>query len=128
MRYYLDTCIWVDLYENRNNNGRLAFQLLSKLMRENKTVVYSDLTLMELKILGYSKNEIQQILSPVNLIKKVHINKIQLKEAKKIAKTRSIPRKDALHAILARDNQCKLVTTDFHFQRNQGFCTSQKCY
>ena len=37
-------------------------------------------------------------------------------EAKKIATERNIPVGDALHAIIARDNNLVLVTRDKHFE------------
>ena len=37
-------------------------------------------------------------------------------EAKKIAKERNLPSGDALHSIIARDNDLILVTRDNHFK------------
>ncbi|MBI3026645.1 PIN domain-containing protein [Candidatus Woesearchaeota archaeon] len=41
----------------------------------------------------------------------------QREEAKKIAEERNVPAGDALHAIIARDNDLILVTRDSHFRK-----------
>lgn len=117
--FYFDTSIWLDLYENRGRNGILAFELFAKIIEDNSKIVYSDLNVKELKNLSYSAEEINQILSiakPDN-IKHVHIYKDQMEEAKRLSVQRNIPKKDALHAILARDNDAQLIATDPHFEK-----------
>ncbi|MBI2142910.1 hypothetical protein HYU20_01030 [Candidatus Woesearchaeota archaeon] len=77
-----------------------------------------DLTLKELKNLGYSKSEISEILSlatPKNS-RRIHINVRQIQEAVRISNVRKVPRKDALHAILCRDNDFILIARDRHFE------------
>ena len=73
----------------------------------------------EFKNLGYSKNEIDAILriaKPKNLIH-IHIFPENLCEARKLARQRNVPNKDALHAILARDNNLQLISRDRHFEK-----------
>ncbi|MFH1182509.1 MAG: PIN domain-containing protein [Candidatus Woesearchaeota archaeon] len=123
--YYLDTSIWLDYYEKRGKNGEIALRLISKLLKENLMIGYSDLTIMELKNLEYSEFEIKEILktlSPKNS-RRFHISRNQLEEANKIAKLRKIPRKDALHAILCRDHYFQLVATDKHFEKISDVAT-----
>ena len=50
-------------------------------------------------------------------IQKAAITLQQIKEAEKIAVERKIPKGDALHAIVARDNNSILVTRDRHFRK-----------
>lgn len=126
--FYFDTSIWLDLYENRGRNGILAFKLFAKIIENNFKIAYSDLNVKELKNLNYSAEEINQILSiakPDN-IKHLHIYKYQLEEAKKLALQRNIPRKDALHAVIARDNEVQLIATDIHFEKLKDIIVTNK--
>ncbi len=115
--YYLDTSIWLDHYEKRGMNGKNAFKLILKIIEEDSLIIYSDFHIRELKHLGYDINEIYAIIKiakPGN-IKKVQINRNQSEEAKQLASLKNIPRGDALHAILARDNNAIMITRDQDF-------------
>jgi len=117
-RFYLDTSIWLDYYENRGSNGEFALKLIRRLIKEDSIIIYSDLHIIELKNLGYSLNEIYTILKiakDINL-RFVHTNKKQIEEVKKIKMTRAVPYRDILHCILARDNEALMVSTDKHFE------------
>ena len=117
--FYLDTSIWLDLYEKRGKNGEFALQLILKIIEEDLKIAYSDLNVKEFKNLGYSKNQTDEILhiaKPDNL-KHIHIYSEQLEEARKLARQRAVPNKDALHAILARDNGLQLISRDYHFEK-----------
>ena len=60
------------------------------------------------------------------MIEDVEVKENQLKEARKINRERNIPFKDALHAILARDNCAILVTRDHHFEELQDIAVCKK--
>ena len=45
---------------------------------------------------------------------------------KEIAKQRNIPRKDVLHAIIARDNDLQLIATDHHFDKLKDITKTKK--
>lgn len=122
-KFYLDTSIWRDYYEDRSDGykplGKFALQLLFKIIKDLNPINYSDFVVEELRI-KYSNEEIIAILSifyHLNLLVKVPISKEQAKEASVICKKRNIPFGDALHAILARDNKSIMVTRDKHFQK-----------
>ncbi len=117
--YNLDTSIWLDYYEKRDKNGRNAFKLILKIIEDKSIVIYSDIHIKELKNIGYSIDEINallRIVKPDN-IRRVHIGREQREEATLLAYNRGIPRGDALHAILARDNNAIMVSRDIDFQR-----------
>ena len=57
-----------------------------------------------------------EIAKPNNL-RRVHIYKEQIDEASKLAKQRNVPKADALHAILARDNNAQLISRDWDFEK-----------
>ncbi len=117
--YNLDTSILLDVYEKRNMGEELIKKIILKLIEEDAALILSDLHIMELKKLSYASEEIQSIfrIFKANNIKKVHSNKNQLIEAKQIAFKRNIPKKDVLHAILARDNEAVMIATDNHFEK-----------
>ena len=119
--YIIDTSIWVDLYEDRkdyNNEplGNYAFKLLVKIKAKESAIVLTDFLIRELETI-YSVAEINGMFKPFEkIIKKIIATEKQWEEAKKIAKERDVPAGDALHAIIARDNNFILVTRDRHFR------------
>lgn len=120
--YIIDTSIWVDLYEDRkgyNNEplGDYAFKLLVKIKAKESVIVLTDFLIKELETL-YSIPEINGMFKPFEkIIKKTIATERQREEAKNIAKERGVPAGDALHAIVARDNDLILVTRDRHFRK-----------
>ncbi len=120
-RFYLDTCIWRDYYENRTDNfrplGEWALSLIQKILEEKNRLLYSDIIIDELRIL-YSLTEISEIFEIVaqhQTLIKVPISQSQKKEAALLCKERKMSWADALHAILARDHNAILVSRDKHF-------------
>jgi len=133
MRYYVDTCIWRDFLEAREDNlkplGEFAFQFLKYAMTGRHTVLYSDLVLEELKI-QYTVPEIEKYcfesLNDLKLLEIVSISGLQVEEAKRVSRERNVPRGDALHALLARDNSAVVVTRDNHFELLRDIANSRK--
>ena len=120
-KYYVDTAIWRDLHENRKdktkNLGELAFKFFKKIRANKEKIVYSDLVVEELSH-AYDKQTINQLFKGVSeLLEKVEINEKQLKEAADLSREHSIPFGDAIHGILARDNNAIMVTRDRHFRK-----------
>lgn len=121
MKYYLDTSIGVDLYENRKGYnqeplGDFAWKLLSFIKAKEYKIILTDLLIIELES-AYSLEQINGLFFPfTNLIEKIIIKKEQRDEAYKIAKKRMLPFGDALHSIIARDNNLILITRDKHFR------------
>ena len=115
--FYLDTSIWLDFYEKRGENGEAALKLIEKLITENKTILYSEIIIRELKKLGYSQDEIYEIfrIAKPDNIRKVHVYKEYIKEADRISSEKKIPLADAVHAILARENNAQLISRDNDF-------------
>ena len=117
--FYFDTSIWLDYYEKRGKNGEAALKLIEKIIKENHLILCSQLVIKELKNLGYFLNEINDIFTIVkpDNIRMIQITKEQTKEMGKLALQKDIPKRDAFHAILARDYEAHLITRDYHFQR-----------
>jgi predicted nucleic acid-binding protein len=118
--YYVDTSIWRDYYEDRSDGirplGEFAFRFFSYCIESEIIILYSELVLEELGT-AYNKNEIKKIMDIVSgLLEKVeNPNEQQKLDAKRLKKKFNIPFADAMHAILARDNEAILVSRDRHF-------------
>ena len=126
--FYFDTSIWLDFHEKRGRNGELAFKLIIKIINEGLKIAYSDLNIKEFKHLGYTNDNINSIFSiskPDN-IKRIHIYREQADEAKKLSRQREVPKKDALHAILCRDNNLHLISRDQHFEKLKDVIIAKK--
>ncbi|MFA6888400.1 MAG: hypothetical protein WC254_02790 [Candidatus Woesearchaeota archaeon] len=119
MNYYFDTCIWRDYYENRNDNfrplGEWALALINKIQKEKNKILYSSIVVRKLKG-KYDLKEINQIFSVANtFLIQVEYNYSQIQEAKITGSVRNTGFSDALHVILARDNNAIMITRDEHF-------------
>ena len=118
-QFYPDTSIWIDIYDQRGSNGEVAKRLIEKIILEDDFLFYSDVVVVELKKLGFSEYEINQMLSIAkpDHLHRIHSTKIQLEEAKRVAVQRNVPLRDALHAILARDHEARLISRDRDFDK-----------
>ena len=122
MKYYLDSSIWRDYYENRSDKfrplGEWALKLINNILENKEYIIISDFVVEELKI-DYSEegiNNILEIADKRDLLLKADISKLQVKEASILCKQRGVAFGDALHAILARDNNAVMITRDKHFE------------
>lgn len=118
-KFYFDTSIWIDIYDQRGYNGEMAKKLMEKIIIEDDIIVYSEVVIIELKKLGFSEYEIHSLLSIAkpDHLERVHATKSQIEESKRIARQREVPFRDALHAILARDYEAQLVSRDWDFDK-----------
>ena len=121
-RYYFDTSIWLDFFENRNEpnlpKGEWANKLINKIISEDNKIAYSDAVKDEIVDLGYSIGEVENLLEPLNrILIFVEATKKQFGKAKDLSARRSVPLFDALHALIARDNKAIMVTRDAHFKK-----------
>ncbi|PIN98890.1 MAG: hypothetical protein COT90_02215 [Candidatus Diapherotrites archaeon CG10_big_fil_rev_8_21_14_0_10_31_34] len=125
-KFYLDTCIWRDYFEDRKDNlkplGEFAFQFLKKCEKNNWKVLYSEFVVKELKK-DYSEERIKEIFSSFqNLLVKVHISIEQIIESEKLkSKIKESHESDILHAIISRDNNAVLISRDRHFDYLKDF-------
>ncbi len=120
-KYYLDTSIWRDYYENRSDGlrplGEWALQSIKKIVDGGNFILYSDVIIKELQI-RYSDEDIIRIFEIVNnsgVLLKVSSSIFQKKEAARLCRERNVSFGDALHAILARDNGAIMIARDRHF-------------
>lgn len=117
-RYYIDTCIWRDYFEDRSDNlrplGEWAFRLIRKAVEEGIEVIFSDLIKEEL-LKEYSEEKIKDIISIVPDITWIEATEEHRAEGRAIAQRLGIPDFDVMHAILARDNDAILISRDKHY-------------
>ena len=130
-KYYFDTSIWLDFFEDRNEpnlpKGEWAHRLFNKIIENNDQIIYSDNTLYELKMLGYSEYEFDALLLPFKTILiYVQSTEKQISRAKDLSLKRNLPKRDALHALIARDNKATLITLDKHFHRMGDIIKAQR--
>ena len=130
MKYYIDTAIWRDLHENRKdkskNLGELAFEAIKKIRMNKEKIVYSDFVFEELSH-AYDEQTINKLFKDASeLLEKVKINEGQFKEAADLSKKLNIPFGDAVHGVLARDNNAIMVTRDRHFRKLKDKITIKK--
>lgn len=120
--YYLDTSILIDFFENRGRNGDNAKKLVLKIIDDDLSIIFSDVHIQELKLLGYTMNELVSLLNAFkpSKIVRVHIDKKQYYEAASLALSLGVPKRDVLHTVLARDNNAIMVTNDKHFEKLRG--------
>lgn len=112
MKLYVDTNVWLDHLENRSDRirplGEFAFSLFKRALECEHELVISDFALEELSRFT-SIDSVQQIFWLFKKSKKLVVVKA-LSEDKVMARHRSnFP--DALHAIIARREQCDYIVT-----------------
>mgnify|MGYP001571701155 CR=1 FL=1 len=116
-KYYFDTSIWLDVIEERGEHCDVAMALIAMISENEDTILFSDTIMTELKNLGYSRDGIIEVFKerPTLKLQRVHTTRHQLHEARRITAASSVPYRDAMHAVLTRDNNAILVSRDRHF-------------
>ncbi len=121
MKYYLDTCIWRDFYENRFSKkgkhlGKAAAKLFLKIIKNKDKILFSQSLILELEK-DYQKDEIYDMLNLLYItgsLIRVEISKEEHLEAKHLTKKRKLPYVDCMNAIQARNNKAILISQDKH--------------
>ena len=120
-RFYLDTCIWRDLLEDRKSGysflGESAFQFLKNCREFDCRVLCSNLVLDELGAY-FTEKEISFLLEPfLDLMEFVEYTKEETIEVRLVVnKILGVHFADVLHALVSRDNNAVLITRDKHFE------------
>jgi len=121
-KYYLDTGIWLDFLEDRDEpnfpKSVWAKELMNKIIKEGDKIVYSDNNLLEMINAGYSEFEVKELLQQLkSIIIFVEATKREIGKAKDLGQKRDVPKRDALHALIARNYNAILITHDNHFKK-----------
>jgi predicted nucleic acid-binding protein len=120
MRYYIDTCVWIDFIEGRTNTD-----IFIECILEDHMPILSYPLQKELGKYLHAEQltMIFALLSSKGLIELVGVFEHDKKEASLLSAQRNIPFADALHAILTRNNNALLITRDKHFLKLRDICT-----
>lgn len=87
-------------------------------MCKKKKIIYSEIVLLELGVAGYQPHEIEKLFEKIKpILIFVESAEKQARKAKDLSSKRGIPKGDALHALIARDNKATLITLDNHFKK-----------
>lgn len=129
-RFYVDTAIWMDYYQNRTDLfrslGELAKAFLKKALEEGWVLFYSKIVIDELQTY-FTDGEIREMFyASTSLLHEIEITNVQWEEAELLAIRRVVPFGDAVHAILARDAKAIVITRDLHFKRLQDIVPWKK--
>ncbi|MBI2549090.1 hypothetical protein HYW21_07105 [Candidatus Woesearchaeota archaeon] len=124
-RYWLDTSLWRDFYEDRTSKagnplGKYAANLFIKILQKRDIILFSKSLIWELKK-DYPEKDIYDMLGFLfmnNVLLKIEITKEEYLEAKRLAQLRNIPFVDCLNAIQARNHSALLISQDKHFHKN----------
>ena len=120
-KYLIDTCIWLDYYENRSDKfrplGDWALELLNLITKIKAIVIISDYLIREL-LLHYDLKTVQNIISiiPRKQQLRIVISNNLLKKAAAIVKIRNVSFIDAVHAVTAGSHRAIIITRDHHFE------------
>jgi hypothetical protein len=116
MDYYVDTCIWIDFFNNRFDGlkplGDFAFQFFKKCCKNNDKILFSKMVVFELKTNGLDFFEISKDFSVV--LREIFPTDSDLSEIKNLSTIKQIPFGDAFHYILSKSNNSILVSRDNH--------------
>ena len=121
-KYYFDTSIWLDYFEDRDEpnfpKSTWARDLVKKIVKNSDKIVYSDNNMYELFLVGYDAKEIDILTKDFRpLLIFVESTEKQVRKARDLSLRRDVPKRDALHALIARDNKSIMVTFDGHFKK-----------
>ena len=120
----LDTNIYLDFYLDRKDNlkplGEFAFRLIKETVSCKYMVLITDYHFIEIKnSLNCNIKDIwKRILDSLNKSKKIKEiipTDREVTEAKEISRLKNLPFGDCLFAVVAKNNNAKLVTRDRHF-------------
>ena len=114
LKIYVDTCVYVDLFEKNNRKSLLAFDFFAKGWNCAFELVVSDWIRSELKRRGLDSN-FPQLFDQFKKKNKLFIIK-HTDEELRLAKSKSEHWQDYLHYLIAKKSGCdKIVTCDKDF-------------
>ncbi len=124
-KYWLDTCIWRDFYEDRfskagNPLGEYATNAFMKILKKRDKILFSESLVRELSR-DYGEKDINDMLNLLFMggtLIRVEITKEEYLEARELSEKRKLPFVDCLNAVQARNHNAVVVSQDEHFTKN----------
>lgn len=121
-KFYLDTAIWRDYFEDRRDGirplGEFAFQFLKRCGERKDFIIVSSAVRKEL-LDYYSEERLRLVFSSFRqTIIEIDYSKKQAEEAFAfwMNHRKKFPLYDVLHSIIARDNRAIVIARDRHFE------------
>jgi len=118
VRYYVDTAIFRDYYEDRRDRfrplGEWALMFFKMVEETSGEILVSDTTLAELQV-DYTDEEIRKVLGVCTRVLVTKTSKRITQETEIIKRERKVPKGDAIHALIAKRENALMVTRDKHF-------------
>ncbi|MFH1409079.1 MAG: PIN domain-containing protein [Nanoarchaeota archaeon] len=126
-RYYLDTSIWLDLFEKRDEpgfaKGKYAQIIVDRCIKKQERVIISDAIVTEMKIVGYDSWHFFELVESLSLnVEFVESSLRMQNRAKDLSKNLNIPKGDVLHALLAGKEEAIIISWDQHFKSLYHIC------
>ena len=111
VRYYVDTCVYRDHLEKRVGHdgrplGKYAEEFFLRVIKRKDVVVFSDHVVSELSLCGCEQAFL--LFEALGILEKVDILDSYWDE--NLSEQKQISFADCLHAIIARENNCVLIT------------------
>ncbi len=126
----MDTSIWLDLFENRNEpnlpKGDYAKLLLKNIITNKSIIIYSTVVIFELKSNGYTYEDIKLLFEPIRKILYYADAREFMGRARDIGIKRNIPKGDVAHALIARHCKAVMVTRDGDYYKLGDIIKPQK--
>ncbi len=120
MNYYIDTCVWIDFVKDRFDVEKIFFDIINQ---EHTVIVSYPLKKELYKYLTAEETRmIFTLLQSKSLLEEVRLSSQEIQEANHLSRDRLLPFADALHAILARNNDALFITRDKHFLQLTDIC------
>ena len=126
---YVDSNVFLDYCWNRQSGmrplGEFACQFITRALQCEFVVLITEDVVEEVsRAMRTSPSEMRKRvlaqLSAAGKLKEIRYTPAEEREARQVASKYAIPRADALHAVVARDNGAILVTSDKHLLMLEG--------
>ena len=130
-KYYIDTCIWMDVLEPQTDPkheyfAKTSTSLFNHILKTQSEIVVSDILIDELSQ-RFSDSQINDLfLIYFNLIDRVLTMREDRNRAVHLAQQLDMPKADVLHCLLAKKTNSILVTRDKHFKKLNDIWPSYK--
>ena len=127
-KYFVDTCVWRDFYEDRQSTdkskiGSHASKFIKNILDKRHTILINKYILYELKN-KYTDEEINELLmffKYLNILENVEISNSEYNETKIISKNKNLPIVDCIIAIQSRNYDAIVITRDNHFLKKLSY-------
>ena len=118
MKFYLDSCIWIDYLDFKRENHNKAVELFNKIISRKDLIIVSKVHFREMHATGYFEkfNKIKNKLFEEGVLKGVKYSEQDYQTALRYNEYLNKGFSDCLHLIMAKNNKAKAISSDKHWQ------------